>query len=450
MSFPAYPSYQESGVEWLGPVPRHWTVTGLKRAFSIAGGSTPKSDVEDFWHGDIPWITPGDLSKLSTKFISETARMITDSGLASCAASLSPAGSIVVSTRAPIGSLAVTKIDASTNQGCKTLISKDNANAAFGFYTLSVATEQLNVRGKGSTFLEISADDLGSFVLPFPPLSEQVAIAAFLDRETAKIDALIEEQRRLIALLKEKRQAVISHAVTKGLDPHTPMKDSGIEWLGQVPAHWEVCKLGFHAKLQSGYAFSSSAFGTEGVPVVRMTNLARGKLDLSNAIFVPEQVVQDRVSLIEGDLVWGMSGSIGETGSLGNFARVAAADLPCQLNQRVGRFVCLGSMSTDHLEFMIQSEAFQKQTILFVTGTAQFNVSGEQVQSILVAIPPLVEQADISAFLRDTLARHAELVIEAERSIDLFNERRAALISAAVTGKIDVRGVVLREDREAA
>ena len=242
-------------------------------------------------------------------------------------------------------------------------------------------------------------------------------------------------------LLKEKRQAVISHAVTRGLNPAAPLKPSGIEWLGDVPKHWRVGKLGHASKLRGGFAFSAADFGAEGIVVVRMNNLKRGRLELSEAARIPEISCNEGAALSAGDLIWGMSGSTGETGSLGNYARVRSEDLPCQLNQRVGRFAADASLlDLDFIEHVIQTAYFYEQIMLLVTGTAQFNVSSEQVQSCLVALPPLPEQREIVAYLGHEIAKLDTLTAEAQRAIDLLQERRTALISAAVTGQIDVRG----------
>ena len=415
-------------MEWLGEVPSHWTVTGLKRAFSIAGGSTPKSDIEDYWGGDIPWITPGDLSKLSTKFISDTARKITASGLASCAASLRPAGSIVISTRAPIGSLAVTEIGASTNQGCKTLVVKDRVSATFGYYALSIATEQLNVRGKGSTFLEISADDLGAFALPFPPQSEQIAIAAFLDRETAKIDALIEEQRRLIALLKEKRQAVISHAVTKGLDPNAPMKDSGIEWLGEVPAHWDIVKVARYFRARKG---------KEG-------QLLTKEYCADNAGGYPVYSGQTE----NGGVMGTLDRYEFDTGPNGVLFSTTVGAKAMTVSHIAGKF----SLSQNCM--IIEPDASNAATRFYfyhfqplfryhrnmIPEHMQASFRMDDLYSFAIALPPLNEQKAIAAYIDQRLASFDETEVIAATSISLLQERRAALISAAITGKIDVRG----------
>ncbi|WP_395330751.1 restriction endonuclease subunit S [Novosphingobium sp. BL-8H] len=438
MSFPAYPSYRESGVDWLGEVPSHWTVTALKRAFAISGGSTPKSDVEDFWDGEIPWITPGDLSKLGTKFLTGTARMITESGLASCATSLSPAGSVVISTRAPIGSLAVTKIPASTNQGCKTLIPANGVNAVFAFYTLSSATEQLNVRGKGSTFLEISADDLGAFALPFPPSAEQDAIAAFLDRETAKIDALIEEQQRLIALLKEKRQAVISHAVTKGLDPNAPMKDSGIEWLGEVPAHWAVRPLRYLISLRSG-----------GTPSKAREDFWDGSIPWASAKDLKSERLSDTIdhltelAISEGSVELNPAGSIlilVRGMMLARAFPVVEILVPMAINQDLKAVLPKIGMSSHFLAWAFRGTAQESLDRCAEAGHGTKALRMEDWLSLPLPCPPLDEQVALANLLDDKTQQINELVATAEAAIGLLAERRAALISAAVTGKIDVRG----------
>jgi type I restriction enzyme, S subunit len=164
-------------------------------------------------------------------------------------------------------------------------------------------------------------------------------------------------------------------------------KDSGVKFLGEVPEHWTVHKFGFAGKLQGGFAFSASDFAPEGTVVVRMNNLKRGVLDLSEAVRISETCCNSKVALNTGDMLWGMSGSTGETGSLGNYARVRENDLPCQLNQRVGRFLVNNLITLDFLESVIQTPYFYEQVMLAVTGTAQFNISSEQVHACVVAIP---------------------------------------------------------------
>lgn len=209
---------KDSGIEWLGMVPEHWKIAPLKKLFSIVGGSTPKSDIEAFWEGEISWITPSDLSNLTSMYIDDSGRKITREGLESCGTTLVPPQTIILSTRAPIGSLAIAKKTCCTNQGCKSLVPKIMKETKFFGYLLGIATEELNIRGKGTTFLELSGEELSNFEVPAPSLAEQTAIVAYLDRETTKIDTLIAESDRAIGLLQERRASLISAAVTGKID----------------------------------------------------------------------------------------------------------------------------------------------------------------------------------------------------------------------------------------
>lgn len=185
MSFPRYPEYKDSGVEWLGEVPAHWDLLPIKANFCVIGGSTPKSDVEAYWDGEIIWVTPADLSKLSSLEISESQRRITEQGLNSCGTNIVPTGAIILSTRAPIGSLAISARDLCTNQGCKSLVPRRGLEPRYFAYLLSAGTEALILRGKGTTFLELSGDELASFKMVSPRKQEQNAIATFLGNPPA-------------------------------------------------------------------------------------------------------------------------------------------------------------------------------------------------------------------------------------------------------------------------
>ncbi len=207
-----------SGVEWLGDVPEHWEVKRLKNAFTIFNGSTPESSKEEYWDGDIVWFTPEDLGNNNKKIISDSRRKITKEGYSSIGAKIVPPKSIIISTRAPIGHLAVASVSSCTNQGCRSLVTKNGYSADFYYYYLFSSKNNLNAIGKGTTFIELGTQGLGSYSVPFPPLHEQQAIAAFLDSETAKIDALSAKVTTVIERLKEYRTALISSAVTGKID----------------------------------------------------------------------------------------------------------------------------------------------------------------------------------------------------------------------------------------
>ena len=209
---------KDSGVVWLGEIPTHWDSKALKRQFRVVNGSTPKSGEPDNWNGDIPWVTPDDLGKMSGRVLNEPARYITRKGYASCSTQMVCAGSLILSTRAPIGHLAISGAPVCTNQGCRSLMPRHACSETYFYFQILATRPVLEASGRGSTFRELAKQDLESVVLLAPPQDEQIAIAAFLDSETAKTDMLIAKVRQAIDLLKEFRTALISAAVTGKID----------------------------------------------------------------------------------------------------------------------------------------------------------------------------------------------------------------------------------------
>jgi type I restriction enzyme S subunit len=246
MSFPRYPEYKESGVEWLGVVPGHWEVWKLSHSFAqIGSGTTPKTDNREYYdNGAIPWVNTGDLNDGTLEECEKriTALAINDHS----SLKTYPPGSLLIAMYgATIGKLAILNFSATVNQACCVFAGKSEIASKFMFYWFLGLRQQIISLATGGGQPNISQDILRSLRVASPPLPEQTQIAAFLDRETAKIDALVAEQRRLMALLKEKRQALITHAVTKGLDPNVKMKPSGVDWIGDVPDHWGVKSIGY-------------------------------------------------------------------------------------------------------------------------------------------------------------------------------------------------------------
>lgn len=434
--YKTYAEYKGSGVEWLGEIPCHWDLKPIKYLFEIINGSTPKSGEEAFWDGEITWITPSDLSKLRSQVIGESIRTITKKGLDSCGTSLVPSDTIILSCRAPIGSLAVTSKEACTNQGCKSLVKKYDLSTKFFYYYLSISTKQLNNLGRGTTFLELSSDELGSYALGIPNAEEQTQIANFLDHETAKIDNLIQQQQQLIELLKEKRQAVISHAVTKGLDPNVPMKDSGVEWLGEVPEHWIVA--GFKKYLSSivDYRGKTPEKVDEGIFLVTARNIKKGKIDYSlSQEYVSDNdydQIMSRGSPLIGDVLFTTEAPLGEV------SQVDRTDIA--LAQRIIKFRGQDNvLDNTFLKFFMMSTSFQDSLMTFASGSTALGIKAERLGYLKQLIPPLNEQQEIVKHIEKCVHQFDGLEKKMRDAISLMQERRTALISAAVTGKIDVR-----------
>ncbi|SES43332.1 type I restriction enzyme, S subunit [Tranquillimonas rosea] len=443
----AYADYKASGVEQIGTIPSHWTTAGLKNIFRIVGGSTPQSGEAAYWDGDIVWITPADLSKLTERSVSVSQRMITNAGLNACGSSLVPEGSLILSTRAPIGSLAIAEREMCTNQGCKALVPAKAVEPIYFYFMLSVSTKALNLRGRGTTFLELSGNALGSFPVPLPPLAEQQAIAAFLDRETAKLDALVEEQRRLIALLKEKRQAVISHAVTRGLDTAAPLKPSGIDWLGDIPAHWEVAPLKYLTTFKSGGTPSKTnlVYWDGDVPWVSARDLKTATITDSTHHITRQAIDDGAASLVPVGsilvLVRGMT--------LAHSFPVCIAGVPTAINQDLKALSPRTGTDGAFLAWSLRGLAEQSLSRIDEAGHGTKALRMEAWTSMEIPLPPEPEQHVIAEALEEKTEKLDALTAEAARAISLLQERRAALISVAVTGKIDVRDAMTSEEEAA-
>jgi type I restriction enzyme S subunit len=296
--------------------------------------------------------------------------------------------------------------------------------------------------------LRLYWDEFKHIQIVLPALREQIAIAAFLDRETAKIDALVADYRALIELLQEKRQAVISQAVTKGLDPTVPMKDSGVEWLGEVPEHWDIMRLKWISpEITVGIVVEPSKYYVQdqdrGVPALRSLNIRPGRIDPDNMVLISEQANEqlEKSRLIAGDLVAVRSGQPGTT-----------AVVPKEISgcNCIDLIIIRRSADTDsdYLCWYMNSDSAQRQFFEGSGGAIQKHFNIGTAMDLLVVRPPLVEQREITGFLQRSTEELDSLTTDAESAITLLQERRTALISAAVTGKIDVRGLVAIPENE--
>jgi type I restriction enzyme S subunit len=282
-------------------------------------------------------------------------------------------------------------------------------------------------------------DFVRDFAIAFPPLSEQISIATFLDHETANIDALIKEQKRLIELLKEKRQAVISQAVTKGIDPNVPMKGSGVEWLGEVPAHWEIGGLTRFIEPVVDYRGRTPTKVESGVFLVTARNIRDGKIDYAASIeFVDAASAEsllDRGRPEIGDLLFTMEAPLGQV------ALIDRTDIA--LAQRIVKFRGrLGVLQSNFLLYWFMGDFCQARLTTLATGSTALGIKASKLGMIECLVPPLEEQADIVRYLEAEFEVLDALMLEAEVASELLVERRSALISAAVTGMIYVRGFV--------
>jgi type I restriction enzyme S subunit len=431
--YTAYPEYKNSGVEWLGDVPISWNVLPIKRLSKIFNGSTPKSGEQLYWEGDIPWVTPADLGKTSSPYIERGLRNITIEGYDSCGTSLVPTNTVLLSSRAPIGTLGIAAKSLCTNQGCKSIVVNKANSHKFIYYVLLSSTKQLNLLGRGTTFLELSSDELGSYKVACPSEVAQQKIANFLDHETAKIDTLIDKQQKLITLLKEKRQAVISHAVTKGLPSVTgskaPMRDSGVEWLGDIPKHWEA--------LQTKRFFSLECYPAPNNNDMELLSVytsigVRPRKDLEQK--GNKASTTDGYWLVKkGDLI--VNKLLAWMGAVG-YSDYDGVTSPAYDILRKRR-----PLNVKFYHYLFRSKIAQSEFKRWSRGIMEMRLRlyFEELGRITMPFPPEKEQNEIVEEIEKLETQYDGIIDKANCQIELLQERRTALISAAVTGKIDVR-----------
>jgi type I restriction enzyme, S subunit len=433
----SYPAYKDSGVEWLGRIPAHWDAVRLKRVFRILNGSTPQSDVPEYWDGDIPWVTPDDIGNLSFPEITGTRRRITDKGYQSCGTTLAPTGSLVLSTRAPIGHLAIAAMPLCTNQGCRSLVPRMSRPTRYFYFQLKAAKAVLQAAGQGSTFTELSSEDLARVVIADPPLDEQQRIATFLDRETARIDALVAQKQQLIELLQEKRTALITRAVTKGLDPQAPTKHSGVEWLESVPAHWGATHLKYAASRIVDCPHETPVYSALGEHfVIRTADVSEGRLDLSDARRVEDDEFRNRIRrlvVVADDVVYSREGE------RFGFAALVPKSVSVCLGQRMMQFRVGSRWDPRFLMWQLNGKSVHDQASLDTTGATSPHVNVETIRNFWLAEPPIAEQRMIATFIERETHRIDDLMGKIDLAIDKLDELRGALISATVTGQLDIR-----------
>ncbi|SDR87787.1 restriction endonuclease subunit S [Pseudomonas oryzae] len=424
MSFPKYPAYKDSGVEWLGEVPKHWDVRPLKW---LVEQITEKAITSSFQVG------LENIEGWTGRFI-ETDAEFSGDGVEF------QKGDVLFGKLRPYLAK-VWLADRSGQAVGDFFVLRPNAiNCEFLHkYILSPSViDDLNASTIGAKMPRVGWEDMAGLAVALPSCEEQIQIARFLDHETARIDALIEEQQRLIELLKEKRQTVISHAVTKGLDPSVPMKDSGVEWLGEVPAHWPVVPFGLAFEYQEGPGIMAVDFRDEGVPLIRISGIQGRWVTLDGCNYLEPSKVQGKWAhfrLDKGDLIISGSASMGLVSEVGeDVAGAVAYTGLIKLKPRAKISV------RDFIRSVVGSYQFYAQIDLLKAGSTIQHFGPTHLSQMKIVLPPVNEQVQIAAYVADASVQFDELLGEAEKTNALLQERRSALISAAVTGKIDLRG----------
>ncbi|MDV6341115.1 restriction endonuclease subunit S [Nitrosomonas sp. Is24] len=436
MSFPRYERYKDSGVEWLGEVPEHWEVIQSRRLFAQRKDRALESDLQLTASQKYGIIYQTDFMAIEDQKVVQVIHG------ADILKHVEP-NDFVISMRSFQGGIEWSSFRGSISSAYVMLTPSKNINANFFRYLLKSQSYIQALQSTTNLVRDGQAlryDNFTQIALPVIPFDEQSAIATFLDRETAKIDALIAEQQRLIELLKEKRQAVISHAVTKGLNPDVPMKDSGVEWLGEVPEHWRITPFSYGVGFQEGPGILAIDFQEEGIPLLRISGIQERWATLEGCNFLNPEKVNLRWNhfrLKAGDLLISASASMGSICEVGQEAEGA---IPYTGIIRLWKRDNI--TISCYVRTLVNSAMFTTQVDLFRAGATIQHFGPTHLNRMKIVLPPIEEQEFIATFLDRETTKLDTLTVEAQRAITLLQERRTALISAAVTGKIDVRNLV--------
>lgn len=448
MSLPKYLKYKDSGAPWLGSVPRHWAVQRfkwlIKRNDGGVWGDDPdgvddtavlrstEQTVDGYWQIDEPAKRKLTEKERRSALLEKGDLLLTKSS-----------GSALHIGKTTLVDERVAQLRACYSNFMQRLRVGDLMCPKIAWYILnnSLARVQLDLLSNSTTGLaNLNGTIIGELVIAVPPHEEQTAIVTFLDRETTKIDALIAEQEKLIVLLAEKRQATISHAVTKGLDPNAPMKDSGLAWLGEVPAHWAIERVKVLSRFTTsgprGWSERITEDGSIFIQSGDLTDSMGLEFGTAKRVNVGEDAESTRTRLAEGDLVVCITGA-----KTGNVAFCKSLPEPAYINQHLCLIRPADEVDGHFLTLTLKSTVGQTQFELSQYGLKQ-GLSLESVRELWVTHPPYDEQLEIVAFIEDEMRKLSSLAQTADAGISLLKERRSALIAAAVTGQIDVRNTI--------
>lgn len=426
-----YAEYKDSG-EWLGEIPLHWDIQPTKRFFRLV--AEPAPDNNDY-----------ELLSVYTEIGVKPRKELEQKGNKASTTDgywLVKKGDIVVNKLlAWMGAVGYSEYDGVTSPAYDILRPTKKLNPKFYHYLFRTKIANMEFkrwsRGIMEMRLRLYFDELGRISMPFPTFEEQNQIVDFLDHETAQIDNLITKQEKLIELLKEKRQAVISHAVTKGLNPNVPMKDSGVEWLGDVPEHWDVCKIQYYAKIESGHTPSKTNekyWENCTIPWVSLND--------SKQLRVVDYITDTKYQISELGLANSSARILPKETVV--FTRDASIGLSAITTREmaVSQHLIAWLPNKEKLspEFLLLIfYAMEKEFNRYTFGSTIKTIGMDDVSSLMASFPPLAEQLEI---VSRSFSQFELIDTSIEKSnclLNILKERRTALISAAVTGKIDVR-----------
>ncbi|QXP72121.1 restriction endonuclease subunit S [Polaribacter sp. R2A056_3_33] len=444
MELKQYKTYKDSGIEWLGEIPKHWKKSSLKWYSTIYSGGTPSKVEEDYWiNGTIPWLNSGTVNQGD---ITKASNYITEEAFQNSSAKWIPNQSLIIAlagqgkTKGMVGQV---QFETTCNQSLGVIVPNEKIINRFLYYWLKNNYQNIRNLGGGDKRDGLNLVMIGGIPIPVPSKEEQTQIANYLNHKTAQLDTLIGKKQQLINLLQEERTAMINQAVTKGLDPNAPMKDSGIEWLGEIPEHWEVKRLKHIVKSPLKYGANESAEqeNKDAPRYIRITDFGfDGKLKENTFKSLPIEKAENFL-LDEGDILFARSGAtVGKTFMFNNYSGLACfagylIKATCDKNIMLPEFLYSFTNASGYDNW--KDSIFQQATIQ--------NIGANKYNQLKLGVPPVEEQVIIIKQIAKEENSIYELIEKFQKEIELLKEYKTTLISEVVTGKVDVREEVLAQ-----
>jgi type I restriction enzyme S subunit len=442
---PRYDEYEDSGADWLGGIPAQWDLIRLKFLVDFTGGGTPSKDNLEYWNGEIPWVSPKDMK---AGRVTETQNQITPQAVDESSTRLVEPGSVLIVVRSGILKhtipVATNEVEVALNQDLKAVTPREGLHSRYLTYLIKGRNDTLRLKWtkSGTTVESLEQERISNTQIPVPSFGEQRTIADYLDRETERIDALIEKKEQLIDLLEEKRTALISRVVTQGLDRDVEMQDSGVEWLGKIPAGWDVIKLRWLTEnIEQGW--SPNAEEREAPEdewgVITLSAVKNGGFYSEEHKTLPDETEpKPKYEIQPGDFLLTRANT---PELVGDVCLVRETREKLLMSDLVYRLVLREDLVDGrYLMYWMISRSGRHQVERSARGSSKsmVKVSQGHIKSWIAALPPLVEQRQIADYLDEKTDQLDTLVQKIEDSGQL-KEYRTALISAAVTGQIEVR-----------
>ena len=426
-----YDKYKDSGIAWIGEIPEHWDKNKIIRLFSIIGsGTTPKSSKEDNYIGSVNWIQSGDING---GYIENCKNTISDTALKEYPTlKIYKAPFIIVAMYgASVGNISISNIDGCVNQAC-CVMNETKQNFKYLFYAMNSVKRYLIYKAEGGGQPNISQDKIKNTWMPIPPFEEQQSIATYLDQKCGEIDELITLQEEIITKLQSYKQSVITEAVTKGLDKNVPLKDSGIEWIGEIPEHWEIVDLKHLCKKITDGSHFSPQTTDEGEFYITVSNVFEDKIHFENAHKIS---IKDFNTLISngcqppiGSILLTKDGTVGRTAVVNDNNFVVLSSLAIlSLKDKI---------LAEYVKYVLDSDALQEPMKLLMAGSALRRITLNKIYTLkMIYAPSFHEQQSIANYLDQRCSEIDELISIKQQKIEKLKDYKKSLIFECVTGK---------------